>query len=108
MAGPGPRQAGISSLARHNLPAPQPQPPAPDAEVRQAAQIPAAPVALTRISTGNGGPEPGGGVAFSASSLAAVMSLQALILNTAFAVFRHVFFMISLFSSTLHSCGPRI
>lgn len=43
-------------LRSHNITSPdlQPQPAAPDAEVRQAAQIPAAPVALTGISTGNG------------------------------------------------------
>lgn len=60
-------------------PDPQSQPSVPDAEVRQAAQIPAAPVALTGISTGNCRPEHGASMAFSSSSLAAVMSLQALI-----------------------------
>lgn len=57
----------------------QPRQPAPGAEVRPAAQIPVASVAVTGISTGNGRPEHGGCVAFSSSSLAAVLSLQALI-----------------------------
>lgn len=50
----------------------------PDAEVRQAAQIPTAPIALTGISTEPSLQEQWVGVAFSSSSLAAVMSLQAL------------------------------
>lgn len=50
----------------------------PDAEVRRAAQIPVSPIALTGISTETGLLEQWAGVAFSSSSLAAVMSLQAL------------------------------
>lgn len=57
MVGLGLNKPGF--LRSHSItsPDPQPGPPAPGAEVRPAAQIPVAPVAVTGISTGNGRPE---------------------------------------------------
>lgn len=87
MVGPGLNKLVFLNLNDMTSPDPQPQPPAPDAEVRQAVEIPAAPVARTGISTGSGQPEFGAGVAFSSSSLATVMSLQAFIFfKTTFAL----------------------
>lgn len=112
MAGPGLDKLVFLNLNDMTSPDPQPRPPAPDAEVRQAVEIPAAPVASTGISTGSSRPEFGAGVAFSSSSLAAVMSLQAFIfLKTTFAVLQtclpHAHLSLShLFH--LHSHSPHI
>ena len=111
---PGYGGSGLDKLGflhSHNIssPDPQPRPPEPDAEVRLAAQIPAAPVAVTGISTGNGRPEHGGAWP---SPLPAWLQ---------FCLCKHLFFKndfccladtppcsLSLSPSTLHTSSPHI